>query len=373
MIQFVKYETGHEPAVAALNERLRLGGSAFQFFPTAASLWPAERGRGLITQEKFLAVEGSEVRGGYGVTQQDFSFYGEVRRIAHIDLPLSEGAVNKDYNLLIVQLLQDARRRYPCIYGSGMGGRDKAMARVFARLRWDIFETPFLFRVEKGREFLLNLQLLRRSRWRRWGANCLAYSGGGGLLARAWRSLRVRSNPERAQAHAEIVTEFGGWADEIWSDNVPRLAMSAVRDAKHLKVLYPDANRKLHRLKISLRDRVVGWAVMLCTDMGTTQSSQYFGQMRVGTIVDCLATQGAENVVVGLAADYLRAQGADLVITNQSLQCWMDALKHQGFLQGPSNYLFSGAPALAALVEPLAANCRKIHYNRGDGDGPIHL
>src|SRR5262252_680294 len=45
----------------------------------------------------YLAVEDRDVRGGYILRPQMFSFSGELRQVAHLRLPLSEGAVNRSY------------------------------------------------------------------------------------------------------------------------------------------------------------------------------------------------------------------------------------------------------------------------------------
>jgi hypothetical protein len=50
-----------------------------------------------------------------------------------------------------------------------------------------------------------------------------------------------------------------------------------------------------------------------------------------------------------------------------------------GFRMGPSNYLLAISPALAEAAGgghgklKLAPPMVQFHFNRGDGDGPIHL
>jgi hypothetical protein len=59
----------------------------------------------------------------------------------------------------------------------------------------------------------------------------------------------------------------------------------------------------------------------------------------------------------------------DLIISNQSHTAWTEALRANGFLQGPSNYLLGASKPLSALADPLS----ECHINRGDGDGPVNL
>jgi hypothetical protein len=68
---------------------------------------------------------------------------------------------------------------------------------------------------------------------------------------------------------------------------------------------------------------------------------------------------------VRAAASLLEQRGVDLIISNQSHAAWSQALLDAGFRTGPSNYLVALSPALAKADQ--------FHFNRGDGDGPIHL
>jgi hypothetical protein len=96
-----------------------------------------------------------------------------------------------------------------------------------------------------------------------------------------------------------------------------------------------------------------------------------FGDLRVGTIVDCLAPPEDAAVVVRTATRVLEERGVDLIVSNQLHQTWSRALAAAGFRQAPTNFLLAMSPALAARMENHGD--REIHMNRGDGDGPIHL
>jgi hypothetical protein len=87
----------------------------------------------------------------------------------------------------------------------------------------------------------------------------------------------------------------------------------------------------------------------------------------------------------------------DLIVSNQLHGAWCTALVESGFRAGPSNYLLALSPALAEAagggemrrqagvdrlkpVPPWQAEAvgklklaLPFHFNRGDGDGPIHL
>src|SRR5262249_55579009 len=130
-----------------------------------------------------------------------------------------------------------------------------------------------------------------------------------------------------------------------------------------LDALYPPDDARFLRVRTA-----EGWAVLLDTQM---QDHKQFGDMRVGAIVDCLAPPSAAGAVVRAATSLLEQRGVDLVISNQLHTAWSRALMDAGFRQGPSNFLLALSPDFAAAAG--AAGDGEFHFNRGDGDGPIHL
>ena len=90
-------------------------------------------------------------------------------------------------------------------------------------------------------------------------------------------------------------------------------------------------------------------------------------------IVDLLTEPGWERSIIDAAVDRLRAERVDIIVTNQSLGTIRASLLDAGFLSGPSNYLLAASTALMALAPPLDAELGRLHFTRGDGDGPINL
>ena len=145
---------------------------------------------------------------------------------------------------------------------------------------------------------------------------------------------------------------------------------SAIRDQVNQNILFGDGNAKNIILRCRRGEREVGWAVMRCTQM---RDDKYFGNLRLGSLVDCLAVSGEEETVVLLATRHLRALGSDLVVTNQTHQDWIQALQRSGYWNGPSNFILACSPKLVEALGPLEAARPRLHFNRADGDGPIHL
>jgi hypothetical protein len=310
----------------------------------------------------YLAVEGREVRGGYILRPQTFSFAGERVRVAHLRLPLSEGAVNRSYARVGPLLVRSAEKAEPLLYALGMGGLDRPLPRMLQALGWSLIPVPFYFHVVHAARFLRAIRAVRKTRLRAFLMDVAAWTGAGWLLIHSRQKRREQPAPKGI--HAKEAEDFGPWADELWTAAQPEYAMAAVRDAGTLQQLYPARDPRFVRLQVDSS----GWAVLLDTPM---QGDQYFGNLRVGTIVDCMAapeSDGPERVIHA-ARRFLEKRGVDLIVTNQSHAAWRDALRAAGFLQSPSNFLFGASKALAALGVP----AEEMHINRGDGDGPVHL
>jgi hypothetical protein len=134
-----------EDAVRAFNCRLKQGGTTYQFPERHDVPFPKVNGRRMF-HEYFVALEnGSDVRGAYILQHQDFSNNGTEMPVAHYDLPISEGVVDKKYGLIGVQLVMNALKRQPCLFSLGLGGHDEPLARMLKQIGWQISEVPFYF------------------------------------------------------------------------------------------------------------------------------------------------------------------------------------------------------------------------------------
>jgi hypothetical protein len=143
-----------------------------------------------------------------------------------------------------------------------------------------------------------------------------------------------------------------------------------VRDLATLDLLYPQQNPRFIRLRVKHDGQTVGWAVMLDTAM---RDDKYFGNLRMGSIVDCLARPEEAFYVMAAARRELERRGVDLIVSNQAHAQWVRALEDAGFLHGPSNYFFAPSKQLSAKLAGGKCGPDELFLNRGDGDGPIHL
>jgi hypothetical protein len=103
------------------------------------------------------------------------------------------------------------------------------------------------------------------------------------------------------------------------------------------------------------------------------EGHSYFGRMRVGSVVDCLAVDGEEVSVIAVATRFLQKEKADIIISKQMHNSWRKAFSSNGYIQGPSDFTFAASPKLSERLHPFEANRLKIQMTRGDHDGPIKL
>jgi len=370
-IEIKAYSPDQVEAVKAFNVRLKQVDTVFEFPESPLSKWlPKREGRSLF-QEFFLALEKpSTVRGGYILKHQMFSFLGKMESIGNYQLPLSEALVDKKYSLIGVQLLMSALKKNPLLYCLGMGSRDRPLPKMLKAMGWQLHDVPFFFKVNHPQAFLKNISFLRSSAFRRAVIDLARVSGGGWAGIKLIQFFSGKIGSVKKGLSVEVVPVFSAWADTLWFDCMTPYAMTAVRDRVALDLLYPKSNKQFIRLKVSEKNQVIGWAVLLDTPMS---GHKQFGDMRVGSIIDCFASPENAVKVIQSATGFLEKTGVDMIISNQSHTAWCTALKYSGFLEGPSNFIFAASKKLSEQLSPFQQNKVKIHLNRGDGDGPIHL
>ena len=366
-ISIVPYASHHKAAVREFNQRLRAGGAAgdLVFYEDSTPRFLPKRPGSDLYNEYFVAVEDGVVRAGYALKHQRFFFEdGEVRSVGYYHHPLSEGLVNKAYSHAGAILLRDALARQPLLYCLGMDGYDNPLPKMLKLLGWSDCLVPFLFRVVHPAAFLRQVEAVRQGAWRRFFMDVAAWSGAGWLAfrgAQTWKQWRAR----RPQVHAaEEVAKFEDWANPLWEEAKGAHAMTAVRDADTLRTLFPATEAHLTRIRLSVGGRAIGWAVV-----GERKKNPKFGELRVGSIIDCFASPENALSVVREAARALERRGVDLITSNQSHGTWRGAFRESGFLEGPSNFIFAASPKLSRLLSPFEEKKARVHFTRADGDG----
>jgi hypothetical protein len=369
-LRVVLYEASHEPAVRAFNTRMRAADALLFPLPeTAPAANPNTPAPGIEFRHFVVVDDAGEVRGGYFVRTQPFIIRGQVHCVGHYNAPLSEGIADKRYAVVGTAMLAHALGEQPLLFAMGMGSADRPLPRMLRATGWSILETPFFFLVLNGKRFLRNIGPLR-GRWeRRTAADVLAFSGLGGLALKGVQRARTRNRFD-GRYRQQPIDEFSKWADRIWLDSTLQYSLSAVRNASHLRCIYPSGEPCYYGVHLTEGDRPAGWVQMLDCH---PRDRSYFGEMRVAALVDGVGTPSAIPSLVHSGVAAARERHADVVISNQMHRDWTLALRAAGFWQGPSNYLLALSKSLRKLLEPLEEAIPRIHFNRGDGDGRVNL
>jgi hypothetical protein len=361
------YRAEHESAVQEFNDRVQraVGDPNLVFYRFAEPRWLPRNAGNTLFQEFFVATDGTTVRGGYALKTQEFVFPdGTVRRVAYYHHPLSEGIADKAFAIVGALLLRDAMTRSPLLYCLGMGGYDRPLPKMLIGLGWTHFLMPFYFKVLHPARFLRHMEALRGSPARRLLMDSAAFTGAGWLASRAFDAYCVVRAQRPDPVSVEEVPYFSDWADTVWNETKRGCSHGAVRDASTLHTLYPASLTHLTRLRVTRRGRDLGWAVV-----GERRSDPKYGNMRVGSLVDCWGVVGEELAIVRSATHTLREQGFDLILTNQSHVRWCAALQANGYLSGPSNFIYAASKKLIEHLSPFAPVRPLMHFNRADGDG----
>lgn len=372
------YRPEHEHAVTEFNQRLQQGceDKNLVFYRRAEPPWLPRSAESRIYNEFFVAVAGGIVRGAYALKTQEFYFPdGQLRSIGYYHHPLSEGIVNKAHAIVGTLLLRDAMQRAPLLYCLGMGGYDHPLPQMLVRLGWAHCLVPFFFRIVNPSRFLRNMQTLRSSPSQKFLMDLVAYSGAGWAGSKLFQGYRSLRAPRSPAAECCQVASFEAASSEVtkseslqslWEQARQTCSFTAVRDAEALRILYPPAQTHLTRMVMKRNGATIGWAVV--GERRKDAKSKY-GNMRVGSVIDCFALPGELFSVVRGATEILERQGFDLILSNQSHQAWGEAFKAAGYLPGPSNFIFAASKKLAELLAPFEEVRPRMHLTRADGDG----
>jgi hypothetical protein len=211
------------------------------------------------------------------------------------------------------------------------------------------------------------MRTLRSSPMRILAMDVAAYSGAGWLGSNLFQAYRVLLAPRQPEAECCEAASFD--IDEknlqsLWEQAHQSCSFAAVRDAEGLHSLYSATQPHLTRIVVQRGGVAIGWAVV-----GERRKDAKYGNMRVGSVVDCFARPGDMFSVVRCATRTLERQGFDLILSNQSHQAWGKAFKRAGYLSGPSNFIFAASKKLAELLTPFEMTRPRMHLTRADGDG----
>lgn len=366
-LTFVPYAPELDAQIVELNQRLAAGHAEFMLEAGSGSQPPAPDD-GSLSVERYIALEGDVVRGGVDLQLQRFHVGGETCTVANMQMPLSEGVVDRKYAHVGMWLIRQVLRRYPRCFALGMGGEDRPLPLLLRAMGFAVWSVPFFYMVTNISRAVREIPAIGPPGRRRTASALLRASGTGALTSWGWRTTTAWRTREVRGAACRIVEEWDAWADTIWEHASPSFSVAAVRDARALRALFPPSDPQFPGVRIDEGGRTIGWVVVGLSRM---VDNPHFGTLDVGTIVDALTLPGREVAAVGAAVRSLLDRGVDVVVTNQSHPAWRAACSRSGFREARSNYVLAASPALLDRNVDLASY--GVQFTRGDGDGRVHL
>jgi hypothetical protein len=364
-LQFVPFEANHIAAVAAFNQRMSEGHAASDFLlPTEADERVSQPDEP-IQWTRYVVLDGEQVRGGVLAMGQPGWVKGNAARALNFQSPLAEGIVNPKYSIVAMQMVKFMQKQADAVFMVGMGAPDRPLPKLLTASGWSVRLVPFLFRVHHTGHFLRELQMLRSSSLKRIAAQAARFTGMGAAGLAVAQRCRTKANGSIRQENS-----WGDWADEIWQRCRPNCSFAVQRDRRTLESLYPPLDPKTKIYVIERDAKPVGWSVCFNAAL---RNHRHFGNLRVASILDCMADADAMPLTATLTDREVATQGGDLVLVNHSHSAWVQAFRSAGFLAGPSNYLLAMSKKLTELVRAEQQGEHRIHVTRGDGDGRMHL
>ena len=360
------------PAVKRLNNRLKAGGRQEQVTLNFHLPGEARFGRnGLpVFRRLMVADDGEEIRAALLLYHNSVFIRGDKRDFCWLDMPVSEGIVDRRYSLAIVKLLVKATSYQPFLMSLGVGSLEEDASRFFIKLGWRHGAVPFFFYPVNVTRVLLGLNHLRKYPKLRYAALLGAFSGlgaaVGGLLG-----LRRRFGLGLAGYEISLEPGFDDWADRVFVDALGDYGVAVQSDAATLNIMYPpdDGNYIRIRVRRGSDRRDIGWIVVLSKLM---QNNTHFGNLQVGTLVNGFARTADVPLLIAAGIRYLASVGADIVVGNFSHKAWVRASRRLGMFSGPSNFYFFVSPGGPLLLQN-GSGLEEIHLSRGQGDGMVHL
>ena len=358
------YSARHEPAASAFNRRMRQANAPTDFLLEECSALPQVRPG--VTVTRWVAVdEEGHVRGGVMSWDHPGIVGAAVRRVINLQSPLSEGIIDRDYNLVGWHIVKSFLRQTPYVYAVGMGSEDRPFPRMLKAMGWTVRAVPFYFRTIRPARCVRELGPLRKSAWKRVAGTVAAATGAASIGAAVFHRATAPARQAAGQYAAEAVTSWGEWAAGVWSRFAPGVTFGVLRNPETLSFFYPLHDDSLRVWRLKRGDRVEGWFALAIAAM---RDSAYFGNLRVATLTDCIGSPDAMRSGCMLAVDEARRLGADLLIANQAHQALQDACIGAGWRRGPSNFLLATSKVLTRELKPESS-----YVTRRDGDGLVHL
>ncbi len=322
--------------------------------------------KNFIFERRYVLTENNTIRAGYNLKYQWFQVNDDLVQLGYYYNPITAGLFNKKYNICGILLLNDANKKKNYLFSLGMGGYSEPLPKLLKGMKWELEKIPFFFKVVNPYIFLKNIKYFRNTKLKSAFVDLITISGLGWLGIKFINFFHYifylkKKNDELSAEEIKIVDED---YDKLWEKTKKYNSFIAVRNSKYLNILYSE--KRFIKLKFTHNKEIIGWSISLCTKLN---NHKQFGNMVLGSIVDCLSLKNYEIEIINKTSEILKKRGSNLIVSNQSHYLWQNAFKKNIFIRGVSNFIFASSKNLNNKIK----NKSFMHITRGDGDGPINL
>jgi len=186
------------------------------------------------------------------------------------------------------------------------------------------------------------------------------------LGQQVWSGLSRLARPTRIQDEIRREEVFDDSYTELWQSVAGQIGASLVRDRAALEVRF-GAKMERYRLLACRRDNeLLGYCIL---KMKNFTNDARMGNMKVGTIVDCLYDPRQSSVLQGLLAEafqWFRQEGTHVVLCTASLKAIRQVLARNGFFKIPGNLNFAYHIRSSFPMDGIPLE--DWHLMRGDSD-----
>jgi hypothetical protein len=205
------------------------------------------------------------------------------------------------------------------------------------------------------------LRLYLRSRFVR-----LIGSAGLALGQRLWWGMNCLARLKPTQADLQWEEAFDDSYTHLWQSVAGQLGATLVRDRAALESRYGGKIEGYRLLTCRRNGKLHGYCIVKLKQF---VNDQRMGNMKLGTIVDCLYDPREPSVLHGLVAhvaQWARQEGVDALLCTASLKSLGQGLLRNGFFTIPGNLNFAYQNRSPLELEEISLD--NWHLMRGDSD-----
>lgn len=191
-------------------------------------------------------------------------------------------------------------------------------------------------------------------------------SAGLALVQRLWLGMNCLARPKPIQADLQWEEAFDDSYTHLWQSVAGQLGAALVRDRAALESRYGEKIEGYRLLTCRHNGKLQGYCIVKLKHFA---NDRRMGNMKLGTIVDCLYDPREPSVLHGLVAhvaQWARQKGVDALLCTASLKLIGQGLLRNGFFTIPGNLNFAYHSRSPLEIEKISLD--DWHLMRGDSD-----